>query len=333
MTNQSENRVPVLAPDGEPLTPCRPARARQMVDEGEAIPFKKEGVFCIRLQREPSGRETPYTVCGIDPGSKAEAFTVKSTESTYINIQTEARTGISKKLKERKKHRVRRRGKGPNREVCRHDNRNMNAFLPPSTKARWEWKIKISKWLKGLFPISTFVVEDLTEPKNMTFNPMKRGKNYFYDALSEIGDLRVIESEKVAYWRDSIDLDKSTSNKTEVAFFKHCVDSWMLAWLETNCPFDDQPSTKDLYSLAPIDLQKRSFPKRESSECQTDFPFKRGALVEHDDHGVCYIGDHPEYPTYGALRSFEDGDLISRHIDADKCDFLTFIRWTCRATF
>lgn len=321
-----QSRVPVLAPDGETLTPCRPARARQMIDEGDATPFHDQGVFCIRLRREPSGRETSYTACGVDPGSKAEGFTVKSTEGTHLNVQTEARSGISKKLKKRKKHRRERRKSSPYREPDKHENRKIGAHLPPSTEARWNWKLKICEWLSGLYPIDVFVVEDPTPPKEIAYNPLKRGKEYFYNELGKVADVRVVHPEKMAAWRDNINLDKSNSNKTRVAFFKHCVDSWMLAWLETNCPFNSDPDYRGLISIQPVDIQRRVFPEGDS-ERQTEFPLKRRALVKHEEHGLCYIGDHPECPPYAALRSFANGELISKDIVADQCKFLTYINW------
>ena len=331
----SQNRIPVLAPDEEPLTPCRPARARQMIDEGRATPFWNKGVFCIQLLEEPSSRETPHAACGIDPGSKAEGFTVKSTEGTYLNIQTGARSGISKKLRERKNYRSsRRKRKSPNREPNLHKNRNLGSKMPPSTKARWDWKIKICEWLLEIYPISTFVVEDLTEPKNIGYNPMRKGKEYFYNALKDLKDLIVVDSEDVAKWRNSISIDKSKSNKTRVSFFKHCIDSWVLAWFVTNCPFGSGPIFKEVMALEPIDLQRRVFPEKNSpSKCQTSYPFKRGALISHQKHGLSYIGDHPEHPSYGAIRSIEDGSLFSRYINPSECEFLCFTSWRFSSSF
>jgi hypothetical protein len=326
--SDSQNRVPVLAPDGEVLTPCRPARARQMIDEGRATPFWNQGVFCIRLREEPSSRETPYTVCGIDPGSKAEGFTVKSTKDTYLNIQAEARTGVSKKLKKRKEYRRGRRKSCPHRPSGHHKNRKHNGKIPPSTKARWDWKLSICEWLSEMYPIDKFVVEDPTEPKNMEYNPLLRGKEYFYNNLSELSAGRVGSPSKMASWRDCIDLHKSFSNKTEVDFLKHCVDSWMLAWLETNCPFSADPEFEKVLSIAPLDSKRRVFPFKEMpSSCKTEYPLKRGSLVKHDDHGLVYIGDHPDHPPYGALRSFKDGSIVSRRIDPVKCEYLCALGW------
>ena len=81
--------IPVVDKDQKPLMPTIPSRARRWIKTGRATPFWKKGIFCIRLNEEPSGRKTQDIAVGIDPGSKKEAFTVKSEAHTYLNIQTD----------------------------------------------------------------------------------------------------------------------------------------------------------------------------------------------------------------------------------------------------
>ena len=40
----------------------------------EATPYWNNGIYCIRLNKEPSDRETQEIAVGIDPGSKKEGF-------------------------------------------------------------------------------------------------------------------------------------------------------------------------------------------------------------------------------------------------------------------
>ena len=64
--------VPVFDHQQQPLMPTTPARARRWIQSGKATPFWKRGVFCVRLNVEPSAREVQPIAVGIDPGSKKE---------------------------------------------------------------------------------------------------------------------------------------------------------------------------------------------------------------------------------------------------------------------
>ena len=61
--------VPVVDKNRNPLMPTTPARARKWVKSGKATPFFRNGVFCVRLNVEPSGTQTQDIAVGIDPGS------------------------------------------------------------------------------------------------------------------------------------------------------------------------------------------------------------------------------------------------------------------------
>ena len=69
--------VPVIDRNGTPLMPTTPGRARRFLKSGKATPFWKGGVFCIRLNVEPSAREAQQIAVGIDPGSKKEGYSVQ----------------------------------------------------------------------------------------------------------------------------------------------------------------------------------------------------------------------------------------------------------------
>src|ERR1700690_2176295 len=64
--------VPVVDRNQNPLMPTTPSRARRWIKSKEATPFWKKGVFCIRLNRDPSSEIRQAVVVGIDPGSKKE---------------------------------------------------------------------------------------------------------------------------------------------------------------------------------------------------------------------------------------------------------------------
>ena len=109
--------VPVVDKNRNPLMPTTPARARKWMKSGKATPFFQNGIFCVRLNGEPSGTQTQDIVVGVDPGSKKEGFTVKSEKSTYLNVQADAHNKVSKKVEIRRElRRGRRSRKCPNRK-------------------------------------------------------------------------------------------------------------------------------------------------------------------------------------------------------------------------
>jgi hypothetical protein len=81
--------VPVLDQHQRTLMPTTPQRARRWIESGLATPFWRGGIFCIRLNRQPSAREVQPIVVGIDPGSKKEGYSVRSVAHTYLNIQAD----------------------------------------------------------------------------------------------------------------------------------------------------------------------------------------------------------------------------------------------------
>ena len=94
----SNQRVPVLDKNNNPLMPTIPSRARRWVKNNKATPFWKNGIWCVRLNVEPSDSKKQSITIGIDPGSKFEGFTVKSAKATFINIQADAVTWVKQNL-------------------------------------------------------------------------------------------------------------------------------------------------------------------------------------------------------------------------------------------
>src|SRR3989304_6382340 len=77
--------VPVVDSNQNPLMPTTPSRARKWIKSGKATPFWKKGVFCVRLNQEPSARNMQDIAVGVDPGSKREGFTVKSKAAPHVS--------------------------------------------------------------------------------------------------------------------------------------------------------------------------------------------------------------------------------------------------------
>jgi hypothetical protein len=254
------NYVPVVSSTGTPLMPCHQARARQLLKEKKAIKRFTNGIFYIKLVDRSEG-DIQQVACGIDPGSKREGFTVKSSEKTFINILSEALNIISDKLEKRGNARRSRRFR---KTPCRKNKKNRNknrSFLPPSTRARWNAKLRIVNILRKIYPISDYVVEDIKAVTkecdkrwNSSFSPLEVGKNYFYDEIRKIGKLTLMQGHETAVIRAELGLIK-TDKKLDDVFEAHNVDSWILA----NSIFGIQrePDYKGIYKFVQMIVHRR----------------------------------------------------------------------------
>jgi hypothetical protein len=226
--------VPVIGQDQQPLMPTTPARARKWIKCGRATPFWKGGIFCVRLNVEPVAREVQPVAVGIDPGSKREGYSVLSAVHTYLNIQAKAREGVKEAEKDSTRmRRSRRKRKTP----CRRPRQNRHQSkkkLPPSTRARWHWKLRLARFLCQLFPVSVFVVEDIkartTGKKrwDQSFSPLEVGKQWFYAELGQLATVQTKQGYETKSLRDQLGL-KKTSKKLAEVWEAHCIDAWVLA--------------------------------------------------------------------------------------------------------
>ena len=82
-TNQG-TRVPVVDPEGKPLMPTTPARARKWIEKKRAIPKRSNlGVFYVQLTVKPSGYNTQPIIAGVDRG---KCFTGIAFQTKLVTI-------------------------------------------------------------------------------------------------------------------------------------------------------------------------------------------------------------------------------------------------------
>lgn len=294
-------KVPVVDAENKPLMPCRPARARTLVKEGKALSRWSNGVYYIRLFDRVGGDTQPIVV-GADPGSKREGYSVISAKNTFLNIQADAICFIDKKVEMRKDLRKSRRKRKTPYRKCRYNRRVREGWLPPSTKARWDWKLRICKWLSKLYPITTFVVEDIRAITkkgqrrwNRSFSPLETGKNYFYKELKKITDIEIKQGYETSQMRTALGLTK-TLNKLAEVFSTHCVDAWVLA--NSNVGGAPIPNNERLFIIKPFQFHRRQLHVmvpikggiRKKYGGTRSMGFKRGSLVKHKKWGVCFVG-------------------------------------------
>ena len=329
--------VPVVDRNQKALMPTTPNRATNWIKSRKATPFWKKGIFCVRLNQEPSGRNLQSICVGIDPGSKKEAFTIKSESHTYLNIQTDAVTWVKDAVKTRREMRRARRFRTT---PCRQPRFNLaKGGLPPSTKARWQWKLRICKWLQKMFPITDFIVEDIkarTTGKrrwDRSFSPLEIGKQWFYDQLSKLGCIGTKRGFETKELRDNAGLKKS-SNKMSETFEAHCVDSWVLAnsWVGGHTI----PDNKEMLLITPLRFHRRQLHMlqpaiggiRKLYGGTRSLGLKRGSLVKHPIFGLTYIGGTMKNRI--SLHSLADGRRLCQNAFPTDCKFLTYNSWRTR---
>lgn len=338
--------VPVVDSENRPLMPTTTSRARRWIKSGKATPFWKKGVFCVRLNSEPSARNYQPIAVGIDPGSKREAFTVKSQAHTYLNVQTHAVDWVKDRVEVRRNMRRARRFRNT---PCRQNRKNRlvnKERLPPSTKARWQWKLRIAKWLTLMFSVSAFVVEDVkartgkrAKQWNTSFSPLQVGKEWFYSELEKLAPCFKKAGNDTYKMRQELGLKKS-KQKLSNKFEAHCVDSWVLAnWYVGR---HLKPDNTALIEVIPLEFHRRQLHRLQHSTGHVrsryggtiSAGFKRGSIVKHNKYGFCYIGGWKEYPTKKdpdrkavSLHCLKTGKRLTQNAIATEIKFLSYNSW------
>lgn len=328
--------VPVVDSENKPLMPTTPARARKWVKSGKATAFFKKGLFCVRLNVEPSNRILQEIAVGIDPGSKKEAFTIKSESHTYLSVQTDAVTWVKEAVESRRNARRNRRQR---KTPCRKNKMNRSrGTLAPSTRARWGLKIRISQWLCSVFPVSCFVVENITARTrpgqrnwNVSFSPLQVGKREFYDRLQDLARLETREGWETAEYRTGLRLRK-TSKKLSNDFSAHCVDSWVLAneWVGGHTSIDN---TRRMI-ISPFQFHRRQLHVfqpakggvRKNYGSTRSLGFKRGSLITHPKYGKAFVGGTSQGRV--SLNSVSKGKRLCQNAKVEDVNFKSYYPWT-----
>lgn len=260
------------------------------------------------------------------------------TRYTALNIMSEAPTHVRKAVEQRRQMRRARRYRKTRSRPQRFDNRRKgDDFLPPSTRARWEAKLRIVRQLLKILPISHIVVEDVRAETrkgkrrwNGNFSPVQAGKEYFYRHLRELGFEPVLRrGRETKALRERFGLRKSR-RKGERSFWSHCVDAWALAASVSGA---GRPDHIGLYYLVPLRFHRRQLHRLEPEEGGVRKPyggtrslgFKRGTLVKHPKWGLCYIGGHLNGRL--SLHDLKTGKRLTQRAKPEDCRVLTCVSW------
>lgn len=168
------SRVFVLAKDGQPLMPCHPARARELLRKGNAV-VARQAPFTIRLKnRTLTASEVAGVQLRIDPGSKGTGMALTDekrgagTEGPaatvrrgLVSVELRHRSDqISRCVQQRAGFRHRRRSANLRHRAPRSDNRTRpDGWLPPSVRHRVDTTVSLAARLCRYAPVTEIHVE------------------------------------------------------------------------------------------------------------------------------------------------------------------------------
>lgn len=232
-------RVPVISPDGRPLMPTKPSRARRWLACGKAKVYPNDlNIFAIQLINEPSGHETQDVVIGIDPGKLFSGVGVQSSKATLMRLHLILPfPNVTKKMTTRRILRRARRGRRINRkrqydQRChrqeRFDNR-VQKKLPPSIRANRQLELRVVKEACRLFPISHIVYEYIKARGNKGFSPAMVGQKIMLEWLNQIAPTSTQFGWQTSNLRQWLKLPKDKTDKSKATEDTHSNDGVALA--------------------------------------------------------------------------------------------------------
>lgn len=170
--------VYVLNIQGEPLMPCKPAKARKLLNKNLAKVIKREP-FTIQLLFECENEVQDITL-GIDAGSKVIGVSATTDKKELLSAEIQLRNDIvdllSTKRQNRRARRNRLRYRKPrfnNRVKSKH-----KGWLAPSVENKIYNHIKLVNKIHTILPINKIIVETASFDIQKIKNPEISGKKY-----------------------------------------------------------------------------------------------------------------------------------------------------------
>lgn len=186
-----QNRVFVVDKNGEPLMPCHPARARELMRKGRAKAYRREPFTIQIVDRTQEESELQPVWLKIDPGSKMTGLVLvlsgQNGQNVIWSAELEHRGDrIRAKMLKRRQWRRSRRSRKTRYRPARFSNRKKPArWLPPSLQSRVDnvatWVNRLRKWI----PISALSMELAKFDTQKMQNPDIAGVEYQRGTLFE----------------------------------------------------------------------------------------------------------------------------------------------------
>ena len=209
--------------------------------------------------------------------------------------------------------------------------------MAPSTRARWDLKLRVLKILMRVLPVTKVIVEDVSARTkkncrkwNSNFSPLEVGKQWFYGSIRALGaDFSLVKGFETKEMRDQLGL-KKTSAKLAETFDAHNVDSWVLA----NSVFDAKvPESRKIHRLIPLEYHRRMLHRQVPSRGgirplyggTRSMDLRRGTLVRHPRWDLTYVGGS----SLGriSLHCLKDGKRVTVHSKREDFQVIAYNSW------
>ena len=182
--------VYVLNMHGEPLMPCKPRKARVLLEEKKAKVVNRTP-FTIQLLYGSSGYKQPVNL-GVDAGSKYIGLSATTNKKELFKANVELRQDIPGLLENRKSQRRNRRSRLHYRPA-RFNNRGKKGKLAVSIQHKIDSHLTIIKRICSILPVENIIVETAEFDIHKLKNPGVSGMEYqhgdaegFYNVKSAV---------------------------------------------------------------------------------------------------------------------------------------------------
>jgi len=168
--------VYVLSKTGKPLMPCKPAKAKKLLQGGNARVVKKTP-FTIQLNWLTEEQTQPVTL-GIDTGYENVGVSATSGKEELFSAEVQLRTDISKLLTEKRMYRRNRRSRLWYRKTRFLNRKKPEGWLAPSIQNKLDAHIKVINHVKEILPVSQINIEVASFDVQKIKNPDISGTGY-----------------------------------------------------------------------------------------------------------------------------------------------------------
>ncbi|NMG83521.1 MAG: HNH endonuclease [Methanosarcinales archaeon] len=174
--HKADTLVFVINKNGNPLMPCKPAKARHLLEAGRAE-VVQQTPFTIRLLWDCE-ENTQDTTLGIDAGYTTVGFSTVTSDRELIAGELTLRSDIKRLIEKRRTYRRTRRARLWHREP-RFNNRGIpKGWLAPNIQHKLNNHIKLIEKLKKILPITKIVIEVASFDAQKMQNPEISGIEY-----------------------------------------------------------------------------------------------------------------------------------------------------------